>query len=56
MNADGRQETNKQMSLLFVNFIVEEKKGYHVNQSRKPTQITHYFLTATSQLMFFSCT
>lgn len=48
MNADGRQETHKQMCLLFVNLIVEEKKGYHVNQSRKPVWITHYFLTANN--------
>lgn len=53
MNANGRQETNKQMSLFFVDFIVQEKKGYYVNQSRKPIQITHYFLNDTNQLMLF---
>lgn len=52
MNSDRRQETNKQMFLLFVNFIVKEKKGYCVSQSRKSIQITHYFLNDTNQCSF----
>lgn len=52
-NAYGRQETNKQISLLLVNFIVVEKKGYCANQSRQPIQITYYFLNDTNQLMLF---
>lgn len=55
MNADERQETNKQMSLLFVHFIVEEKKRLPRKLEQK-TNTNYLLLFNCHQSLFFSHT